>query len=114
MRDVVDYVAGDFKVKEALPSANYNEIFENTVRCFKILRNTGKRITFCKIVLPDVFDFEGVVECVDAVKDFISVVVLQPVFGRENIKALMELQDRLMDVCDVRIIPQVHKYLGLR
>jgi len=114
LRDVVDYVAGDFKVKEALPSVNYDEIFENTVRCFKILRNTGKRITFCKIVLPDVFDFEGVVECVNAVKDFISVVVLQPVFGRKNIKALMKLQDKLMDVCDVRIIPQVHKYLGLR
>ncbi|WP_457548705.1 7-carboxy-7-deazaguanine synthase QueE [Archaeoglobus sp.] len=114
LRDVVDYVAGDFKVREAIPNENYEEVFENTVRCFRILKNTKRRFTFCKVVLPSSFDFEGVVECVEAVERYISSVVLQPVFGVENVKILMKLQDKLLDVCDVRIIPQVHKYLGLR
>jgi organic radical activating enzyme len=114
VRDVVDYVAGDFKVSSALPSFDYDEIFERTVKCFKILRNTRRRLTFCKFVLPEKFDEEEIVESANAVKDYVKCFVLQPVFGRENVKALMNLQRRLMDIGDVRIVPQVHKYLGVR
>ncbi len=114
LRGVVDYVAGDFKVKGVLPNVNYDEIFDRTVRCFKILRNTRRRLTFCKIVLLHEFDSDDVLNCVYAIKDYVSSVVLQPVFGRENVKELMRVQEKLMDVCDVRIIPQIHKYLGVR
>ncbi len=113
VRNSIDYVAGDFKVRFVLKNVDYEEVFENTVKCFKILRNTRRRLTFCKIVLPSRFPFDEVIECVYSIKDYVSAIVLQPVFG-ENVKSLLELQDRLIEICDVRVIPQVHKYLGLR
>lgn len=113
VKDVVDYVAGDFKVETALPNEDYDEIFERTVKCFKILKNTRRRLTFCKIVIPEKFSRDNVLSIVDSVKSYVSTFVLQPVFGRK-VKELIDLQDELIDVCDVRIIPQVHKYLGLR
>jgi len=112
--DIVDFVAGDFKIREVLPNQNYDEIFEKTVKCFKILRNTKSRLTFCKIVLPSKFDMDEVISNAESIKDYVTSFVLQPVFGQKNIKALFDLQKRLMDLGDVRIIPQVHKYLGVR
>ncbi len=44
VRNLVDYVAGDFKVRFVLKNVDYEEVFENTVRCFKILRNTRNPI----------------------------------------------------------------------
>ncbi len=114
VKDVVDFVAGDFKVREALPNRNYDEIVERTVRCFKILRNCRRRQTFCKIVLPNDFDFDEVVSNAESIKDYVECFVLQPVFGQKNIKILLDLQKKLMDIKDTRIIPQVHKYLGVR
>ncbi len=114
VRDVVDFVAGDFKVREAIPECDYDEMVERTVKCFKILRNRRGRLTFCKIVLPKSFDFEEVVSNAEQIKDYVYCFVLQPVFGQKNIKTLMDLQKRLMDIKDTRIIPQVHKYLGVR
>ncbi len=114
VKNVVDFVAGDFKVREALPNCNYEEIVERTVRCFKILRNSRRRLTFCKIVLPNNFDFDEVISNADSIKDYVECFVLQPVFGQKNIKVLLNLQKKLMDIKDTRIIPQVHKYLGVR
>ena len=114
VRDVVDYVAGDFKVREALPSINYDELVEKTVKCFKILRYTQKRVTFCKMVLPEKFDAEEVIDNAESVKDYVACFVLQPVFGSKNIDILLSLQKRLMDFGDTRIVPQVHRYLGVR
>jgi len=57
---------------------------------------------------------DGVISNAESIKDYVASFVLQPVFGQKNIKALFDLQKRLMDLGDVRIIPQVHKYLGVR
>ena len=108
----VDYVAGDLKIRES-GNRNYEELLEKTFRCFRILRNTRKRRTFCKIVLPKEFDDEEIVNSAMEINKFVFGFVLQPVFGVEIEKILM-LQDRLMDFADVRVIPQVHKYLGVR
>jgi len=114
LKSLIDFVAGDFKVREAIPNLDYEEIVDRTVKCFKILRNCRRRLTFCKIVLPKRFDFEEIVSNVEMIKDYVQCFVLQPVFGQKNIKTLMDLQKRLMDIKDTRIIPQVHKYLGVR
>ena len=114
LKGLVDFVAGDFKVREAIPNLDYEDIVARTVKCFKILRNCRRRLTFCKIVLPERFDFEEVLSNAEMIKDYVQCFVLQPVFGQKNIKTLMDLQKRLMDIKDTRIIPQVHKYLGVR
>jgi len=107
-----DIVAGDMKVRES-GVRNYDEILQKTVKCFKILRNTRKRRTFCKIVLPETFDAEEVINSSYEIKSFVFGFVLQPVFGCSVDKILM-LQKRMIDFADTRIIPQVHKYLGVR
>ncbi len=114
IKDIVDFVAGDFKVREALPNFNYGEIIESTVRCFKILRNRRGRLTFCKIVLPNSFDSDEIITNAESVKDYVECFVLQPVFGHKNIEIVLNLQKKLMDIKDTRVIPQVHKYLGVR
>ncbi len=114
IKNVVDFVAGDLKIREALPNCDYDEIVERTIRSFKILRNRRGRLTFCKIVLPDKFELDEVVSNAESIKDYVECFVLQPVFGHKNIKILMDLQKRLMDIKETRIIPQVHKYLGVR
>ncbi len=114
IKDIVDYVAGDFKIREALPSADYDEVVENTIECFRILRHNSRRVTFCKIILPEEFDVEEVINNAESVKDYVICFVLQPVFGSKNIDILLALQKKLMDFSDTRIVPQVHKYLGVR
>ncbi len=114
VRSLIDIVAGDFKIRETLNGCDYDEIVDRTIKCFKILRNTKRRTTFCKIVLPEKFGMDEVVSNAESVKDYVCCFVLQPVFGCENIKTLMELQKRLMEFKDTRVIPQVHKYMGVR
>lgn len=108
----VDFVAGDLKVKES-GIQNYSEFLENTVNCFRILKNTRKRKTFCKIVLPESFDEEGVINASIQIKDYVFGFVLQPVFG-SKLEKILKLQDSMMKLADTRVIPQVHKYLGVR
>ncbi len=108
----VDYVAGDLKVREA-GNPDYDSLLENTVRSFKILRNTKRRLTFCKIVLPAEFDMEEVENSAESIKDYVYCFVLQPVFG-VKIDRILKLQKRIMRFKDARVIPQVHKYLGVR
>ncbi|MFN3384356.1 MAG: 7-carboxy-7-deazaguanine synthase QueE [Archaeoglobaceae archaeon] len=108
----VDYVAGDLKVREAGIS-NYEEVLEKTFQCFRILKNTRKRLTFCKIVLPAKFDQEEVLNSAMQVKDYVHSFVLQPVFG-EDVSNVFKLQKAIFEFADVRIIPQVHKLMGVR
>jgi organic radical activating enzyme len=108
----VDYVAGDLKVREA-GLKNYEEIIENTVMTFKILKNTRKRGTFCKIVLPSSFDMEEVLSSAHEIKNYVFGFVIQPVFG-SKLDKILKLQEKMMEFADTRVIPQVHKYLGVR
>lgn len=107
----VDYVAGDMKVRESGIS-NYEEILERTFRCFKILRNTRRRLTFCKIVLPAKFNEDEVLNSAMQIKDYVLCFVLQPVFG-EDPRNVFKLQKAMLEFADARVIPQVHKLMGV-
>ncbi len=114
LRDRVRYVAGDFKLREAVGEA-YEELRDRAVRCFRVLRSSGRRYTFCKLVLPERFDEDELVSAVDELRGFVSMVVLQPVWGvRHAPRELLRVQERLLELVDTRIIPQTHKLLGLR
>ncbi len=108
----MDYVAGDLKIRES-GNPDYDELLEKTIKCFKVLRNTRKRVTFCKIILPEKFNLEEVENSAKAIENYVTCYVLQPVFG-SKIDRIVELQKRMMKFKDTRLIPQIHKYLGVR
>lgn len=108
----LDIIAGDLKVREAL-KAGYEEIYESTVETFRILRDSKERVTFAKIVLPDHFDFEDVMARAEGISDYVRCFVLQPVFG-SDVRNILKLQEKMLELADTRVIPQVHKYLGVR
>ncbi|NOY11685.1 MAG: 7-carboxy-7-deazaguanine synthase QueE [Archaeoglobi archaeon] len=108
----VDIVAGDLKVREAL-KVGYEEIYERTVETFRILRDSKERVTFAKIVLPEQFDFEDVMARAEGISDYVRCFVLQPVFG-SDVRNILKLQEKMLELADTRVIPQVHKYLGVR
>lgn len=107
-----DFVAGDLKVREA-KNPNYETLLENTFKSFKILKNTRRRKTFCKIVLPDEFNSEEILNSAIQIKDYVCCFVLQPVFG-SKLENIFKLQKKMIEFADTRLIPQVHKYLGVR
>jgi 7-carboxy-7-deazaguanine synthase len=125
IKDRVAYVAGDFKLPEALGlekrEAREDHI-ENTVGCFKILRTNETRDCFCKIVMSRDSDSASVLSAVDAIADYVSCVILQPetVMGgqaggintQSPVKTLIELQNMLLEKIDTRIIPQTHRMWG--
>lgn len=108
----VDYVAGDLKVRESRV-ANYEEVLERTFQSFRILKNTRKRLTFCKIVLPARFNQEEVINSAMQIKNYVQCFVLQPIFG-EDVSNVFKLQKAMLEFADVRVIPQVHKLMGVK
>lgn len=115
LRGKLRYVAGDFKLREVLPQEEYEVLRERTLECFRVLRCTKRRFTFCKLVLPERFDAAGVVEAVEEVRRWVGLVVLQPVWNSPPpVGELLRLQGRLMELVDTRIIPQTHKLLEVK
>jgi len=108
----VDFVAGDLKIREAR-LFNFEIVLENIFKSFKILRNTRRRRTFCKIVLPSEFNEEEIINSSLQIKDYVECFVLQPVFG-SRLENIFKLQQIMLKFADVRVIPQVHKFIGVR
>ncbi len=107
-----DIVAGDLKIREAVRE-NFDEIYERTVKTYRILKNSRKRLTFSKIVLPEKFDEDVVVSCAMGIMDYVRCFVLQPVFG-SDVQNILKLQEKMLEFKDTRVIPQTHKYMGVR
>lgn len=119
VKDKIRYVAGDFKLETCQGSDNYGEYFDDMVKCFRVLRSTARRDCFCKVVICEGFDRENLLEGASKIRDYISMIVLQPVTQREDadakpvlVKEMMEVQEMLLDIKDTRIIPQSHKMWG--
>lgn len=125
VKDRVAYVAGDFKLPEALSLKSQEareEHIENTVECFKILGKNQTRDCFCKIVMSRDSSPASVVSAVDAVAGYVSCVILQPetvmesrergINAQSPVKTLIELQNMLLEKIDTRIIPQTHRMWG--
>ncbi|WP_048182588.1 7-carboxy-7-deazaguanine synthase QueE [Methanosarcina sp. MTP4] len=128
VKDRVAYVAGDFKLPEALglenPEARETREahIENTIECFRTLRKSETRDCFCKIVVSRDSDPASVVSAVDAIAGYVSCVILQPetriespevgINTQSSVRTLIELQSMLLEKIDTRIIPQTHRMWG--
>jgi organic radical activating enzyme len=108
--DYVDTVCLDFKIPSATGLGDFWQQNERS-----LIIAAGREV-FVKVVV----DGNMVIEELDTVCTIIARVnksiplVIQPVFGKD-VPDLLSLQRRAMDVLDdVRVIPQVHKYLNVR
>ncbi|MCQ1534392.1 7-carboxy-7-deazaguanine synthase QueE [Methanosarcina sp. KYL-1] len=138
VREKVAYVAGDFKLPEALrqisPEAREAHI-ENTIECFRVLKKNTSRDCFCKIVVSRDTKPETVLLAAEAVAAYVSCVILQPetITGsvkpapgiaqapvpsqmqtdtQASVQALIKLQNTMLELIDTRIIPQTHRMWG--
>ena len=126
IREKVAYVAGDFKLPEAIPglsSKTADVHVENTVECFRLLRKNSSRDCFCKIVTGRNTKFENVIPAAEAVAEYVSCIILQPETPACNtavakytdqayIQKMLKLQRSLLELADTRIVPQTHRMWG--
>ncbi len=126
LRENISYVAGDFKLPEAirkLSSENREMHMENTIECFRLLRKNSSRDCFCKIVIGRDTKPETVVLAAEAIAPYVSCIILQPEtsvgsavrtprFTQASVQTIIELQKTLLELTDTRIIPQTHRMWG--
>lgn len=115
VRNHVRYVSGDVKLASGIEEHELTSHVENTIECFRILRNTNSRDCFCKVVVTSGTSMSELIQVVEEIHDYVSCVILQPV-TQEVMAAspvfLLDCQNKLLDMADTRIIPQTHKMWG--
>ncbi|CAD6493803.1 MAG: 7-carboxy-7-deazaguanine synthase [Candidatus Argoarchaeum ethanivorans] len=113
--DVIDIAACDIKLKEHHASDNYAALFDRTLETIQEFYNNCE--VFIKIIILPETTTDSLLPAVKAVADIDSCipVVLQPVSSHAlNTLHLIELMDAAGEYLDcVRVIPQMHKLLGL-
>lgn len=128
LREKVTYVAGDFKLPEAIrgfcPETSEIHI-ENTIECFKLLRKNNSRDCFCKIIVGKSTKIETVILAAETIAAYVSCIILQPEtpigstaiiqqsqFTPTSVQKILKLQKNLLEFSDTRIIPQTHRMWG--
>ncbi|AAM07543.1 TPA: 7-carboxy-7-deazaguanine synthase QueE [Methanosarcina acetivorans] len=126
LRENITYVAGDFKLPEALreirPETRDMHV-ENTIKCFSLLKKNKLRDCFCKIVVGRDTRPETVVLAAEAIASDVSCIILQPEtpvgsavrtprFTQASVQTILKLQKTLLELADTRIIPQTHRMWG--
>jgi 7-carboxy-7-deazaguanine synthase len=113
--DCADVVAMDFK----LPSASgQSDLWESHARFLKIAYASEAEV-FVKAIVCGVTPEEEIRGCAELIAkvDRHIPLVIQPVWGSADVSGLhlMKLQDAALEwLDDVRVIPQCHKFLGVR
>lgn len=106
----VDWVALDFKVPTATGRPG---MWKNAERCLRIAvrRNTFVKMVVNENLLPR--ELDHVLSIIEQVDDEIPLVI-QPVFGSDTSNLLSYLETARKRLREVRIIPQIHKYLHIK
>ena len=116
IKNTISFVSGDFKQRcEFKKDEEFESYKKQAKKCFKILKNTEKRDCFCKIVITKETNYLETYEIIQDISKYISCVILQPATNDEykpSVKALINLQNKLVSDFDTRIIPQTHKLWG--
>ncbi|MHC1624814.1 MAG: 7-carboxy-7-deazaguanine synthase QueE [Methermicoccaceae archaeon] len=117
---VVNVAACDVKLPEHEAHPDYRELLSREIESIEVLRNVGVT-AFIKVAVP-VGAWKSALSALKEVRDKLvdmPPIVLQPIHGESTpdyFKELMVLMDILGKevTTDVRIIPQIHKYIGVR
>jgi 7-carboxy-7-deazaguanine synthase len=105
----IDTIALDFKIPSA---TSERPLWSEHRECLQI---AAMKEVFVKIVIDEKLTTDELMTSCDIIKNVNKNIplVIQPVFGR-NVSNLLRIQKTALSVLsDVRIIPQIHKYLNL-
>lgn len=106
----IDTIALDFKIPSA---TRLHQFWKKHEQCLKV---ASTRDVFVKIIIDENIsqdELDKTCAIIEKVDKSIPL-VLQPVFGH-TIPNILDMQRKILTrLDDVRIIPQIHKYLGLK
>ncbi|MGI0047084.1 MAG: 7-carboxy-7-deazaguanine synthase QueE [Nitrosotalea sp.] len=115
-----DYIKIEFKTldSEFVDEKHYSTLLENELQCLKLAINSGKT-TYIKIVVSSrttLEQFKQILTGVfDITKSKVAGFIIQPTYGiaEPDLKQLLGFYDAVYTYYgEVRIVPQLHKFIG--
>ncbi len=116
-----DIIKIEFKTKDSkfVDSKHYQTLIENAIECLRSAVST-KKTTYIKIVVSsktDVKDFSNLIRNIfDSItKEQIDGFIIQPTYGikEPSLELLLDLYDIVYPYyVDVKVVPQLHKFIG--
>ena len=116
-----DYVKIEFKTPESefVDKVHYSKLLENELQCLRLAMESGK-VTYIKIVVSsrtELEQFKGLVRAIFEIASGAKIAgfIIQPTYGvaEPDLKKLLEFYDAVYLYYDgVRIVPQLHKFIG--
>lgn len=117
----IDFVKIEFKTKDSnfVDSTHYERLIDNALKCLQ-LSVTSKKTTYIKIVVSSktkLEDFKNLVSMIFHIvsKNDIDGFIIQPTYGvaEPSLDLLLNLYDIVYPYyTDVRVVPQLHKFIG--
>ena len=117
----IDIVKIEFKTKDSdfVDSKHYEKLIGHTLNCLKSSIQT-KKITYIKIVISSKTKLDEFKELINQIfkivsKDDIDGFIIQPTYGisEPSLELLLSLYDVVYPhYIDVKVVPQLHKFIG--
>jgi pyruvate-formate lyase-activating enzyme len=117
----IDYIKIEFKTRDAkfVDSKHYAKLSENALECLKASMKS-KKLTYIKIVVSSKTQLEELKELVEKIFNKISKYdiagfIIQPTYGisEPSLEKLLEFYDLVFPFYnEVRVVPQLHKFIG--
>lgn len=116
----VDYIKIEFKTPESefVDPQHYSKLLENELQCLNYAVNS-KKTTYIKVVISSKTELEPFKELLEKVfsiiKSEIAGFIIQPTYGiaEPSLKQLFSFYDEVYPYYkNVRIVPQLHKFIG--
>jgi len=117
--DVVDYASVDIKLPSHKAHKNPKEVIDSEIRTIKILYEAGAEV-YVKIVIVEDTTADEILSAIDALEALDIEIILQPVSSNSHINVPIEKLLRISEELgvvfgyEIRILPQVHKLMGLK
>lgn len=115
----IDYIKIEFKTPESefVDPPHYSRLLENELQCLDYAINS-KKTTFIKVVISsktELEPFKELLEKIFSTKPEIAGFIIQPTYGiaEPSLKQLLSFYDEVYPYYqNVRIVPQLHKFIG--
>ena len=117
----IDFVKIEFKTPEAkfVDANHYSKLIQNALECLKISVDSNK-ITYIKIVVSAKTELRDFKELLDKIfyivsKKDLTGFIIQPTYGiaEPSLEKLLKFYDLVFPFYnEIRIVPQLHKFIG--